>query len=168
MSALSLSGPLHHHTLHSSYDAVHGEHTFALHCHNRFIWSLSLLWIKDQLKGEFPLSAWCIPKTHPAVRLQPCFVLHSVSLWLIYSAMLSSPFEMCKYAAVDYISHPDVLSFWLSCTQQVWVVLVEAIAQSSAGALLCYCVSHKRVGMVLISRYWLWMIQCSWNLKQIN
>lgn len=33
ISALSLTGPLHHHTLHSSYDAVHGQHTFALHCH---------------------------------------------------------------------------------------------------------------------------------------
>lgn len=30
-------------------------------------------------------------------------------------------------------------------TQQVWVVLVEAIAQSSAGAVLCYCVSHKHL-----------------------
>lgn len=29
-------------------------------------------------------------------------------------------------------------------TQQVWVVLVEVIAQSSAGAVLCYCVSHKQ------------------------
>lgn len=28
-----LSFTVHHHTLHSSYDAVHGWHTFTLHCH---------------------------------------------------------------------------------------------------------------------------------------
>ncbi len=48
------------------------------------------------------------------------------------------------------MSHPEVYVLCVeslivprTSVQQVRVVLVEAIAQSSAGAVLCYCVSHK-------------------------
>lgn len=50
------------------------------------------------------------------------------------------------------MSHPDMYVLCVELlivphtrvTQQVWVVLVEVIAQSGAGAALCYCASWKQ------------------------
>lgn len=53
----TLSFTLHHHTLYSSYDAVHGWRSFALYCCwgsiTGFIWAQSLWWMKHQLNGKF-------------------------------------------------------------------------------------------------------------------
>lgn len=121
-------------------DAVHGERASAQYCHNRFIWSLSLLWIKDQPKGKFPLC-----RNHPAVRLLLHFVLRCVTWPFIYVLICHSRCvsglrltkRLCEQWSVS-------LCCALRVTQQVGVVLVWAIAQSRAGAVLCYCDSHRR------------------------
>lgn len=123
ITALSLTGPLHHHTLHSSYDAIRGDAcscpTLLLGLHRRvcFLQAQSWLQTRLQLNGEFPLCASCISTTDFGVIFKAfVFVLHSVhnpspvcsshlcltKVWIDYTVLDFSSGSVC---ALSWISH---------------------------------------------------------------
>lgn len=113
---------------------------------------------------------WCIAKKHAGALERACFVLHFVNLFSFSFAAAVSVWNV----GADY-SWSDFSSFALCCVLSSSLSLVlewvvwdwgGGIAQSSAGAVLRYCVSQARVllwNWLLTLADWLNLLFCNMN-----